>query len=352
MQQAYRLMAAIIARISDLIFKKTDMFTRLFRSHINIQLLVLLITALLLWSDGFIKVQVTSAGTDLNPLFNLVFGWSISIPWMANIIAFILLLCSAFLLNNILTSEGITNRNSYFPAFLFILLYSYCPGLLLLHPTIPATLILIFSLRMIFKARHQDKSYQEIFTSALLLSLTSLFNIYYIVFIPLIFISLIIYRSSSWREWVIAFIGILTPLFYTAFYHFWNDNLLNTAHLYEKFFTGLSVYKFSLRQPILIYIIWGLISFSVVPAFIKFFSTVSEKIIILRRILIIIVWLFLLSMSILPFASQDVVLDCSPILLPASIFIVSWLQSGKAIFFRELMLWLLICGIIIGKFLL
>jgi hypothetical protein len=328
------------------------MFTRLFRSHINIQLLVLLIAALLLWSDGFINVQVPSTGVDPNPLFNLVFGWTISIPWLANIIAFILLLGSAFLLNNILTTEGITNRNSYFPAFLFILLFSYCPELLKLHPGIPATLILLLSLRMIFKARHQDKSYQEIFTSALFLGLASLFHVYYIVFTPLILISLIIYRSSSWREWIIAFLGILTPLFYAAFFYFWDDNLLNTALLYEKFFTCLSVFRFSLTQPILIYIIWGLISIPVIVAFIKFFSTISEKIIILRRILIIMVWLFLLSISILPFARQDVVLNCSPILLPASVFIASWFQSGKAIFFRELLLWLLVCGIIIGKILL
>lgn len=328
------------------------MFTRLFKSHTNIQILILLIGSILLWSDGFFRIQSPNPENGLSPLFELLFNWTIEPVWAGAIIAFLLLLCEAFLLNQIVSMEGITPRNSYLPAALYMLLFSYIPQMLFLHPAIPANLMLILAVWMVIKSRHHDKSYQKTFTAALLFALASLFNIYYLVFFPLIWFAMIIFRSLSWREWTISFLGMITPYIYLAFIYFWNDCLFEKIEAYKSFFQSIRIFNASYAQAIMVYIVWVEIALLVIFSVLSFVTKIPKKIISLRKISMIIVWLFLLSLCLIPLIQENFYLMGSVLFIPASVFVSSWMMGAKRAYISEILIWLMIGSIIAGKMLL
>jgi hypothetical protein len=327
------------------------MFLRLFRSHTNVQLVLFFIAALLLWSDGFYHMRPAIPGNDISPLYTLLFSWTANLPFAGVIAAFLLLLLEAILLNQILALSGITVKNNYLPAFIYMILFSYSPDLLCMHPVIPANILLIIAMRMIWNAERHERSYQDIFTAAIFISLSVLFNIYYLILIPVIWIALIIYRTFTWREWLIAFIGVITPLIYNCFVLFWHDQLYTTGMEYLSFFKSIRFLSAHYPHAAMSYVICSMILILSVPSFIRFLSTISEKVISIRKVSMTIVWIFLLSVFLFLIIPNEPAIMGSVALLPLSIFIASWLQSGKKFFWREIFLLLLAGSIIAGKIL-
>jgi hypothetical protein len=327
------------------------MILRFFRAHANVQLVMFFVISVLLWADGFYMMRPAIGGNEVSPLYNLLFSWCIDLPVPGTFLAFALLVLEALLLNSILAFSGVTSRNYYLPAFVFMLVFSYSPALLCMHPAIPANLLLLLALRMMWKSFHQENAYQEIFTAALFLSLAALLNIYYLVLIPLIWISLIINRSTNWREWFIPLLGIITPLVYMMFYYFWNNMLIAKLNSYLSFFKNVRIFSSDYNYPVMTYIICGVIFLISVISFVRFLSTISEKVINIRKISQLVIWMFILSAAMfIVIRSKPDIIGCA-VLLPISVFISARLQTGKSNFIREVFAWLLIGGIVAGKFL-
>jgi hypothetical protein len=325
------------------------MFIRLFRSHQNVQLLTLLIISLLLWSDGFFRMQAAVGENPVAPLYSLLFGWAFSIPWLSTIVAFLMLLAEAFLLNQFLTDEGLAQRNSYMAAFLFFTFYSYSPGLLLLYPTIPANFLLLFALRMILKSRHVDKAYQEILSAGILIGLASMFEIRFLVYFPLLWISLVLFRSYTWREWAISIIGLLLPLAYLVTFHYLTDTIHEQIALFVSFFRSLRVIHAVPQLHPTTWALWGVLSLFTLIAFLNLLSHFTEKIIVLRKAFLIIIWTFLFSLLELPISDGTQLHLSAMILLPASVFVCAWAQGSKKARMVEVFLWLLAIAIIAAK---
>lgn len=325
------------------------MFLPLFRSHANLQLIFFLLLSLLLWADGFIFPVTPKIGSDETFVFTTVHRLLSFSPFVSVILAFLLILAEALLLNDLLANSGITLRNNYLPAFLFVLVYSWNPSFLCLHPVMLSNLFLILALRMLWKSFQKEESYQEILTASLFLAITAWINIYNIILLPLIWISLIINRSTNWREWFIPLIGFSIPLIFAAFYFFWNSLLMEKIAGLTEFFKNLRLFQSGYSYPLIYYLIFSWVSIIAVVAFFKFITSLSEKIISIRKISQVVVWLFILSAPVFFLIKEEPVIVGSTILVPVSVFFSAWLQSAKKIWFYEIVLWILIAGIIAAK---
>ena len=325
------------------------MIIRLFRTHQNVQLLVFLLAALLLWGDGFYRQQAPVETGLFSPFYTLVFGWAFPWPWFTVVLAFLMVVGGAYLFNLILVEEGMSPRNTFLPAVLYLLFFSFSPGLLKLHPAIPANLLFLLALRMILKSRHFETAYAQTFSAAILISLASFFDIYYSIFFFVIWVSLVLYRSYTWREWIISFLGLITPYFYLACYYFFTDQLFPAGRLYAGFLSSLRPLAADYHFPVPLYVVWGWLALFVVIAFFKLLSTQSERVIQLRKAFMIIVWTYLLGVAAAVWVPQQVETNLALTFLPSAVFLASWMQSVKRSYFIEGMFWVLIAGMIYLK---
>ena len=64
------------------------------------------------------------------------------------------------------------------------------------------------------------------FDIGMLIALGTLIYFPFIVLLVMLWLSLLLYRSFNWREWVSGLIGFLTIFFFIAVFYYWNDNKL------------------------------------------------------------------------------------------------------------------------------
>jgi hypothetical protein len=328
------------------------MLIRLFRSHQNVQVLAFLIISVLLWGDGFYRMQPLIAGHSLSPFYDLLFGWLADLPFLSVFIAFLMLLGEAVLFNSILTEEGLAMRNSFLPAAVYILFFSYNPGLLRLYPVIPANIMLILAFRMILKTRHKEKAYQEVFTAGIFLSFAAMINIWHLVFFPVILIALIIYRSYSLRDWMIGILGLITPVFYLMFFYFMTDQLLAKHAEFGNFFRTMHLFIASYNMQVIAWAVSTIIALITLISFLRMIIRSSEHLIQLRKAFQIFLWTFVLAVCTIPLFRDNVLPSSSIVLLPAVVFFSVWVQNAKKIFVPELSLWLFLAAILASKIML
>ena len=194
------------------------MFHRIFKENVIIQLIVVVVTAIFLWSNAFMHNVAMPTPDAVSPLYHTVFLLLKDAPLVATILAFALLIGEALLLNSLLSDFGIFQKNSYQTAFWYIILMSSSKDLLTLHPLLFVNLFVIIILLMIFRATSKDESYKEVFTAGLFIALSSLFFFKATGLILAFWIFLIILQIYTWREWLIVLIGFAAVYVYQEHY--------------------------------------------------------------------------------------------------------------------------------------
>ena len=125
------------------------------------------------------------------------------------------ILASFFMINFIVKKNGLSKDNGY--AILFYLLF------LLFFPTIfnnanvvYANFFILLSLRRLVSLQSLKASKEKIFDAAFWIFVASLFQFWSILFLLLVYISIIFHVSRDYRNWVLPFIAFLAVaiLFY------------------------------------------------------------------------------------------------------------------------------------------
>jgi hypothetical protein len=140
-----------------------------------------------------------------------------SLPFFAVILINILVLAAGvFLVSAFTIRHEIVERQNYVPAFLYL----FFSGLLLskdiAHPAVIANIFVLLSLNSLVDTYRQENTLSKLFNAALYCSLAFFFYLNYSILILLFFISLIMLRPFSWREWMISVMGFFAPLFIYA----------------------------------------------------------------------------------------------------------------------------------------
>ncbi|KAF2328303.1 MAG: DUF6427 family protein [Flavobacterium nitrogenifigens] len=125
------------------------------------------------------------------------------------------ILASFFMINFIVKKNGLSKDNGY--AILFYLLFIlFFPTIFNNSNIIYANFFILLALRRLISLQSLKASKEKIFDAAFWIFIASLFQFWSILFLILVYISIVFHVSRDYRNWVLPFIALLavTILFY------------------------------------------------------------------------------------------------------------------------------------------
>jgi hypothetical protein len=276
---------------------------RFFKSSYIVQYSAILLTGLLLWGRSFFDPPEMPSPEGYVPLYTFLFSLLSSHPVLQVIAGFLLVASSAIILNRLLYSHNIVQKNTSLTAFVFMVLMSYYPQFLTIHPVNISIFILLVILSQLLHSYNQEEPVDIYYSTGFLTAIGSYVYFPFIFFYGFILISFIIFRSVKWREWVSSLLGLLTPFLFLVTWYFWNDNLQGTITYYSEMFR-FDVDLIPLKRP-------GYATLSILVALFSLYALYnsirnrSEKTIERTRKNLLLNWLVLFCFAIMPFASSN-----------------------------------------------
>ena len=139
-----------------------------------------------------------------------------------------ILFASLFFSNFIVKKNGLTKDSSYTVLFYFILLLFF-PKLLNNINLLLANFFIILSMRRLISLQTLKSPKEKIFDASLWIFVASLFHFWAIIFILLVYISIIFHVSRDYRNWLIPFVAFFGVAIFFVFYDVLIDkNAINT----------------------------------------------------------------------------------------------------------------------------
>ncbi|WP_163409481.1 DUF6427 family protein [Flavobacterium ajazii] len=118
------------------------------------------------------------------------------------------ILASFFMINFIVKKNGLSKDNGY--SILFYLLFIlFFPAILNDSNLLYANFFILLSLRRLISLQSLKASKEKIFDASFWILLASLFQFWCILFLILVFISIIFHVSRDYRNWILPFIALL-----------------------------------------------------------------------------------------------------------------------------------------------
>ena len=150
-------------------------------------------------------------------------SWTNSTGSISNkVIIFIVLLASVFIANFIAKKNGLSKDSSYTIFFYFLLLLFF-PSILDNANLIASNFFILLALRRLISLQSLKASKEKIFDASLWIFVAALFHFWSILYIVLVFISIIFHVARDYRNWVLPFIAFfavgITSLLFSLIFH-------------------------------------------------------------------------------------------------------------------------------------
>ena len=325
------------------------MLIKFFRSSYLLHYFTLFALALILWSGAIIHPVDVVASPDVYPFYSIIYFWFGENKLLFSLMGFILLFFEAILINSIITENDIIPKNSLLPGFIYVVLMSFSPELLTLHPVLITNLFLIIIISFVFKMFGKNEPYRFTYKLGFYVGLATLFYLPVYVFLIYIFVVLFLLRLLNWREFIIPIVGFLTLyIFLTVWYYFF-DQLDLAWYDYLNFFqnTSLIVLELDFLTIIILSIFAILFMLSIIYLVGRKYYEKSISI----RIKLKLTFFFLLF-SIIPiiFYAESVIKSLVILAIPLSVFVSFYLSELKKIYILNFLLIFLLILIIINNF--
>jgi hypothetical protein len=148
-------------------------------------------------------------------------------------LVFLLLIATLFIVNFVSKKNGLSKDSTYVVFFFFLFLL-FVPSLLDDFKLIVINLLLLLALRRLLSLQSLKASKEKIFDASLWILVASILQPWCILFLVLVFISILFHVSNDYRNWflplialVVVTIGFLVFLTFetTTFQEFWLDQL-------------------------------------------------------------------------------------------------------------------------------
>lgn len=146
-------------------------------------------------------------------------------PTVNIIVATIIVFLQALLFNRIINNHGLLAKPSYLPALMYITGSGLFLQFLILSPPLICNFLLIWMMEKLLKIGKEQNAMMTMFDVGMIIALGTLIYFPFIVLLAMLWLSLLLYRSFNWREWIAGFIGFLTIFFFIAVFYYWNDNI-------------------------------------------------------------------------------------------------------------------------------
>lgn len=254
----------------------------------NIAIFLLLV---FFWIPAFLDPQ--SYHKESETLLASVFRLADLNIYFSLSIAFVIIVFSALMLNQLAIEFDFSSRYSNLGLFYFVIFTSALPAFFTFNPIIIANILALFLLRSLYKLPSSDLSIPISFNSGLLVGLTSLFFPPMVLLLLFLWTAIFIHHFSTWRNIIASVLGAIIPFLFLFTWYFWNGSVVeNTKLLLENFLfkPQFSFQKFSFK--ILVFtVVMSLTMYAVISTL----THLREKNINLRRNLMITITYLLFS---------------------------------------------------------
>jgi hypothetical protein len=141
-----------------------------------------------------------------------------------------LLFASLFLSNFIVKKNGLTKDSSYTILFYFIFLLFF-PNTFNNLNLLLANFFILLAMRRLVSLQTLKAPKEKIFDAALWIFVASLFQFWCVIFIVLVYISIVFHVSRDYRNWLIPFVALFTTAVIFIFYALLFDNSVIVNYL-------------------------------------------------------------------------------------------------------------------------
>nr|WP_315224199.1 DUF6427 family protein [uncultured Flavobacterium sp.] len=125
------------------------------------------------------------------------------------IILLCFILASFFLVNFIVKKNGLSKDNGY-SIFFYLLFLLFFPTIFSNSNIIYANFFVLLAVRRLISLQSLKSSKEKIFDASFWILVASLFQFWSILFLILVFISIIFHVSRDYRHWILPFIALLS----------------------------------------------------------------------------------------------------------------------------------------------
>ena len=276
------------------------------------------------------------------PLYNALVLFIGAFPtWFSGLLGFLISVSQVIHLNYIIGKHEVLYKNSYLPALFFILLFGMIPSFLTFNPVLVVNSIFIFILGNLFKLYKNPAPLPLIFNTTFLVGICTLFYLPSISLILLIAIGIFILKTFAWRDWLVGFIGLILPFFFTFVYYFWYDSLdevrsrffpENIRHLWNISGIILQGYRITLIVISLLFVVtfWRIRQ--------NFYKNATR----IRNFQQVIFIFLLVAIGSLAFTGSVAVYRFSILTLPLATMISYYFLSNKKNWWNETLFWMLV----------
>jgi hypothetical protein len=208
---------------------------------IPMALLLIILVTIIWFSDLFIhkSIQSVNAGNALSVELNQYFNQHLAI---SNIVSLLLTALNALLLGQLNNKYTIIRTRTFLPVLFYVLLMACWHET---HTVVLSHLVLSFvmvAMFVIFNVYRNRNASEQAFLSSFLVAVSSLFFEPMILYIPLLWIGLILFHSLSLRNFLATIIGAVTPwVLYLVVRAYLQPDILWLNQLTSSFDIGFSV---------------------------------------------------------------------------------------------------------------
>jgi len=199
------------------------MILRAFKNRRPTTIVLLVLAAICLWSFSITDANLHSSLFSTS-IYYRVIHFLEGMPFILQLASIVLIIVQAMMVNNLVMNNELIATRTHVPALVYITLMSCTPELLTFHPGLIGNIFIILMLGRLFDTYRTERDFTKIFDAGLFLGLASTVYFPYAWILIFGWISLLILRSFSWRDWVIYAAGATVPyLFIWTYYYAFND---------------------------------------------------------------------------------------------------------------------------------
>ncbi len=141
------------------------------------------------------------------------------------LLAVFLLISQALFINHITVRHKMFAKNSYLPAFTYLLLTSLNPSFNYFSEPLLINLLTLIAVNIMLTLSQTSQPRKQIFNAGFVICLPVLFQFPAIGFLLLFLLAMVFLRSFNPGEWVVGLMGYLTPIYFFAGLLFLADHL-------------------------------------------------------------------------------------------------------------------------------
>ncbi len=299
---------------------------------------------LVVWMKAFVSRDTPGIYTDPDPmpLYNWIYNGLSNLTLLSKLIAFLLVLLQAIIINGITNQYNLLGFRSYLPGIFFIMIVSNFPEYQMIHPLLIANLFFLAVWERIASITEKSNTYKAFFNASLLLGLATLFYPNYLFLIIIVIAGTVLNRISHPREFIMIFVGFIVVWYFYLSINYILFNKFQLDGIYFRFeFANKPFSILSAGQ--LIFLSYTFVLLLIASFRLSTFVS-NVKIQIRRNLKILFIW-FAVCMVIFLFtnSSFEFIYTCA---LPVAFLFAMFLSNVNSKWFPEV-IWLLFFAITI-----